>query len=649
MKRPAFLLFVAASLAPATATAQSTWFVDASGTVPGSGTSSDPYVDLQYAIDQTTTLPGDTLVIAAGVYSGGFDLGGKALRLIGAPDPGSTILDGQGVERVVTIASNDGPGVVLQRLTLQNGYAAAPFGGLGEGGGLLLDGVDATVRNCVIRDCEAERGTGEGRGGGIYAIDATLLLQDSVVESCPDGGGIFASTSSVTIDTCVVTNNRRTETFSGGASGINLIDCAASIGFTLVTSNGSLGQLHSGGIFVRGGVLDMLGCSLVNNVTEFRGGALFARDAVVTVRWSLFRGNRSFDEYEGGAIYFDFAASNDIRVSDSTFIENRSGDGGAVYVANGEVTIERCEFLQNIALSKPGPPEEGKGGAIRLGSPTNATIRDSIFVGNRAQGTPDSFPGEGGAVFGPARMEKCTLVNNFASGGVLTGDGGGAVGATLDCCIVWDNSPNACGAGTTATTSCVEGGWPGTGNFDEDPLLWSIFDRDLHLLPGSPCIDACATGDIGAIPFDPFHCGVGCDGPLGSSPCASSANSTGNAATLSALGSATAADDLLIVVGEHLPPGAVGFMLGSMTPDSVPGFGGSQGVLCVGGSILRFSNDTLVADPSGVIAYRVDLSSLPNGSPAMASDTWIFQSWFRDQVNGAPTSNTTSAVRIQFL
>jgi hypothetical protein len=61
--------------------------------------------------------------------------------------------------------------------------------------------------------------------------------------------------------------------------------------------------------------------------------------------------------------------------------------------------------------------------------------------------------------------------------------------------------------------SDVQGGWPGTGNIDADPLWADAANGDFSLLPGSPCID---TGspfledpdgsilDMGALPYDPW-------------------------------------------------------------------------------------------------------------------------------------------------
>jgi hypothetical protein len=73
---------------------------------------------------------------------------------------------------------------------------------------------------------------------------------------------------------------------------------------------------------------------------------------------------------------------------------------------------------------------------------------------------------------------------------------------TVSNCIFWDNTApegpqifNEDGGATTATYSCIEGGWPGIGNIDADPCL----DRMLHPVFRSPCIDA---GNNAAVPPD---------------------------------------------------------------------------------------------------------------------------------------------------
>ena len=48
------------------------------------------------------------------------------------------------------------------------------------------------------------------------------------------------------------------------------------------------------------------------------------------------------------------------------------------------------------------------------------------------------------------------------------------------------------------TYSDVQGGWPGDGNIDANPLFADAESGDLHLQAGSPCIDA---GSNNAVPI----------------------------------------------------------------------------------------------------------------------------------------------------
>ena len=101
-----------------------------------------------------------------------------------------------------------------------------------------------------------------------------------------------------------------------------------------------------------------------------------------------------------------------------------------------------------------------------------------------------------------------TLVNCTFSGNV-SGDGGGGVQSSQDAaptmtnCILWGDSPNeiVTQEGSTATVlySNIQGGFPGTGNIDADPLFVDPDNGDFRLSPGSPCIDA---GDNTAVPQD---------------------------------------------------------------------------------------------------------------------------------------------------
>jgi subtilisin family serine protease len=111
--------------------------------------------------------------------------------------------------------------------------------------------------------------------------------------------------------------------------------------------------------------------------------------------------------------------------------------------------------------------------------------------------------------------------------------------------------------------------------------------------------------------------------------CTASNNSTGNAAMIGYLGSASvAANDLTLGV-DLGPPGQFGlFFFGDAQANTASG----DGVLCVGGSLTRFS--VVQTDFFGSASQAVDLNNLPNGVIVSPGDTTNFSFWCRDSTPG---------------
>lgn len=140
-----------------------------------------------------------------------------------------------------------------------------------------------------------------------------------------------------------------------------------------------------------------------------------------------------------------------------------------------------------------------------------------------------------------------------------------------------------------------------------------------------------------------------CDGGPGTNYCTSNPNSTGLPGTLSATGSDVVADDDLTLHASQLPANQFGFLIASQTQGFVSNPGGSQGDLCLGGQILRFSSQTQSSGAAGEFSVEVDLTFFPPpyGGPVLPGQTWNFQAWYRD-VNPMPTSNFTDGRSVLF-
>lgn len=141
--------------------------------------------------------------------------------------------------------------------------------------------------------------------------------------------------------------------------------------------------------------------------------------------------------------------------------------------------------------------------------------------------------------------------------------------------------------------------------------------------------------------------------PVGQSYCGPSvANSSGQSATLRGVGSEVAAANDVTLLAEDLPQDAFGYFLASQTAAFTAMPGGSQGNLCLGGSIGRYISAVASSGSGGCLLLALDLNAIPQPTgfaSATAGDTWNFQAWFRDAVGGTATSNFTDGLEISFL
>ena len=119
----------------------------------------------------------------------------------------------------------------------------------------------------------------------------------------------------------------------------------------------------------------------------------------------------------------------------------------------------------------------------------------------------------------------------------------------------------------------------------------------------------------------------------------------------SAFGSTEASKNAVTLTASQLPMNVFGYFLNSDVKDFKAFAGGSQGNLCLGGSIGRHAKQIANSGAAGELVIDVDLTALPrpNGTHSVvAGETWNFQAWFRDKTGGVPTSNFTDGIEIVF-
>ena len=104
-------------------------------------------------------------------------------------------------------------------------------------------------------------------------------------------------------------------------------------------------------------------------------------------------------------------------------------------------------------------------------------------------------------------------------------------------------------------------------------------------------------------------------------------------------------------------PFTAGYFLVSRTQGFVPHVGWSEGNLCLGGAIGRFTGPGQIltstpwyASTIGRFEFSVDLAAIPTPQGTVAGipgDTWNFQLWYRDSSSGGATlSNFSDALSI---
>ncbi len=208
---------------------------------------------------------------------------------------------------------------------------------------------------------------------------------------------------------------------------------------TVIDCGGSSSVDHRGFIIQSGETVSITGLTIKNGYeSSARGGAIDSLLGDLALANCIISGNTASD---GGGIANDHNFGGSITLTNCLVFGNTaSNNGGGVFneTYNGSLTLTNCTFSANTASGSGG----GIGNNQYRGS---VTLTNSIFYGDTATNTAEIYSN---------------------------------IGTSL------------------ALISCdVQGGYPGTGNIDSDPLFVSA--TDFHLLPGSPAL---GTGDSTGAP-----------------------------------------------------------------------------------------------------------------------------------------------------
>ncbi len=196
----------------------------------------------------------------------------------------------------------------------------------------------------------------------------------------------------------------------------------------------------------------------------------------------------------GEAVGFWFSFDPPDAVVDGFTITNGGGyPGGGLYMYYfGDATIRNCIITGNAS------PFTGGGGILCEGA--FPTIINCTITGNTA-----GSAGGGGiyCTMSDPTITNCTITGNTTDGFGKNISSTEGSNPTITNSILWGHGIDEIYVDDFSTAvvsySDVQGGWPGPGNIDADPLFTDAANGDYRLAAGSPAIDA---GDNTSVPVN---------------------------------------------------------------------------------------------------------------------------------------------------
>jgi len=165
-------------------------------------------------------------------------------------------------------------------------------------------------------------------------------------------------------------------------------------------------------------------------------------------------------------------------VTECVFSRNSACFGGAMSNwSNSNPWVKNCTFRKNTGSFAAGIHNDN----------SSPTLVNCAIINNEADE-------HSGGMYNDNRsaptLTNCTFSGNSAwhCGGAMYNDNSKP---TLKNCILWNDGPSEVdGDAPVVTYSDIQGGWPGEGNVDTDPLFVDPASNHFYLLGDSPCINA---------------------------------------------------------------------------------------------------------------------------------------------------------------
>jgi predicted outer membrane repeat protein len=291
--------------------------------------------------------------------------------------------------------------------------------------------------------------------------------------------------------------------------------------FSVLTINGTSSASRLDGFTISDGYSQYLGASAIYN-----GAGIKMVDANTKINDCKFINNQA--DGGGGAIYIETVGTSIVGITNCYFKQNTALGNGYVLIPSSinsgggaiklfgigtssliNANIENCVFENNLSKL---------GGAINsTGNMAIPSIRNSVFVENKAIASGGLF-GLGGAVYSKniPNIHNSTFYKNIATtnGNSVFNEGNTYINISNS--IFWGstNEIHTDSSLPNITYCNIEGGYPGTGNINADPLFVNILDLDgtdniwrttddgLNITNISPAINSGDPASLASPPYD---------------------------------------------------------------------------------------------------------------------------------------------------
>ena len=362
-------------------------------------------------------------------------------------------------------------------------------------------GIYNSNSNPILTGCVFSMNIAQNNGGGMYNEQSSPTLTDCVFidNSGSYGGGIYNSQSSPTLTDCMfIANTTLTirsfdNTLSAGGAMYN--DRSSPVLNNCIFSENSAyaSLINFGGAMHNNDNSNpvLTDCSFEANWAENYGGGIYNSESSPTLTDCIFNGNWA-EEYGGGIynkqssptltgcwVIWNWAVV-------ITAYHDSYPSGAGIYNEAGSPVLSACLISGNYA--------EGDGAGL-YNSNGSPELDNCIIAGNWTM----DF---GGGMFnssGNPMLTNCTFYGNIAyEGSALVCDSpelDSPGNVEMTNCILWDGGDEISNIGDsviTVTYSNIQGGFPGRGNIDADPLFaqdgyWvNFYDPNIIVEPDDP-------------------------------------------------------------------------------------------------------------------------------------------------------------------